>query len=463
MRLNRRASLVAVPLVVLLIAGVLGTQRWREWRAMGALPAGRAGTPNVLLLVLDTVRSFSMSVYGHTQPTTPTLERLASEGVLFNRAFATSGWTLPSHASMFTGRYADELDTGPGKPLPTGIPTLAEAMTSAGYATGGFVANLAYATWEQGLARGFIRYEDYPATPLTLFVSTALGRKLFNAPKVRHFVGYVDDVDRKNAAHVQRDFLRWLGTIGDRPFFAFINYFDAHHPYLPPAPYDTLFGPQLPRRYRPYPPRFQSFDAEEIGRLSNAYHGAIAYIDDQIDQLLDALEERGTLDNTLIIVTSDHGEHLGDHDLLSHGNSFYRQLLQVPLILWYPALLPSDSIIATSVSLRDLPATVLDVTGIPNGDRFPGVSLVPVVHDTAARTSPIVSGRTLIRVEGAQSLISDGMHYIRYADETEELYDLERDSLETQSLVSTSAGAALLPTLRARLDSLNAAVPPVSP
>lgn len=429
---------------------------------MRSLPAGRAGTPNVLLLVLDTVRSFSLGVYGHTQPTTPSLERLADEGVLFARAFATSGWTLPSHASMFTGRYADELATGPGRPVPRGIPTLAEAMAQSGYATGGFVANLAYTTWEQGLGRGFIRYEDYPATPLTVFVSTALGRKLFSAPKVRHFVGYVDEVDRKNAARVQRDFLRWLDGIGNRPFFAFINYFDAHHPYLPPAPYDTLFGPQLPRRYRPFPLRFGSFDADEIALLSNTYHGGIAYIDDQIGRLIEALRERDRLDNTLIIVTSDHGEHLGDHDLLSHGNSFYRQLLQVPLILWYPPLLPADSIVTTPVSLRDLPATVLDATGISNGGRFPGLSLLPVVRDTAAPTSPIFSGRTLIRVEGAQSLISEGLHYIRFADGSEELYDLEDDSLEIRSLVSSATGTAALPSLRARLDSLNAAVPPDS-
>ena len=462
-RLNRRATLVTVPLLLLIVAGALGTDRWREWRAMRDLPAGRQGTPNVLLLVLDTVRSFSLSVYGHSQPTTPTLERLARESVRFDRAFATSGWTLPSHTSLFTGRYADEVETGMGKPMPDGIPTLAEAMAQAGYATGGFTANLAYTTWEHGVARGFIRYEDYPVTPLTIFNSTALGRKLLNAPKVRHLIGYVDEVDRKRAERVQGDFLSWLGEIGDRPFFAFVNFYDAHHPYLPPPPYDTLFGPTLAKRYRPFPPRFRAFDREEIAQISNAYHGGIAYIDAQINGMLEALRQRGQLDNTLIIVTSDHGEHLGDHELLSHGNSFYRQLLQVPLIIRYPARLPGDSVIRTPVSLRDVPATILDLSGIPNGGRFPGVSLVSTIGDSSARGSAIFSGRTLIEVEGAQSIIADGLHYIRYKDGSEELFDLEHDSLELASLASSPRGEAALPRFRALLDSLNAAHPVIKP
>lgn len=460
-RFSRRAALIMVPLTLIPIAIILGTHRWREWSAMRALPAARDDAPNVLLLVLDTVRSFSLSAYGYAEATTPTLERLAREGVQFDRAFATSGWTLPSHSSMFTGRYADELRTGPGQPLPGGVPTLAEAMAAAGYATGGFVANLKYTTWEHGVARGFIHYEDHPATPLTLLTATSLGRKVFAAQKVRHLVGYVDDVDRKNAARIQDDFLSWLDGIGERPFFAFLNYFDAHHPYLPPEPFDTRFGPSLPPRYRPYPPQFREFDAEEIERASNGYHGAIAYLDAQLERLIDELRRRGQLDNTLIIITSDHGEHLGDHKLMSHGNSFYRQLLQVPLILRYPALLPGNRTVTVPVSLRDLPATVLDGARVPAGTSLPGVSLLALVRDSTAPRSPIVSGRALVEETDGQSLISAGMHYIRKVDGSEELYDLEQDSLEVHSLVSTAAGAAVLPALRARLDSVNAIAPPV--
>ena len=457
---NRRAAWITVPIMSLAIAVVLGTDRWREWSAMRALPDARAGAPNVLLLVLDTVRSFSLSVYGYADATTPTLEQLARESVRFDRAFATSGWTLPSHGSLFTGRYADELRTGPGRPLPPGPTTLAEALSAAGYATGGFVANLKYTTWEHGVARGFAHYEDHPATPLTLLTSTALGRKVFAARRVRERVGYVDDVDRKSADRVQASFLAWLDRIGDRPFFAFLNYYDAHHPYLPPAPYDTAFGPSLPLRYRPYPPVFRQFDSAEIALAANGYHGAIAYVDDRVGRLIEALRRRGQLDNTLIIITSDHGEHLGDHRLMSHGNSFYRQLLQVPLLMRHPARLPGNGVVRRPVSLRDVAATVLDVAALENDGRIPGASLMAVIGDSSAPVSAIVSGSALVRGTEGQSLISDGVHYIRMADGREELYDLETDSLETRSLVETPEGAALLAGLRSRLDSINTAHPP---
>ena len=184
-------------------------------------------------------------------------------------------------------------------------------------------------------------------------------------------------------------------------------------------------------------------------------------MDEQIGLLLNDLRERGQLDNTLLIVTSDHGEHLGDHDLMSHGNSFYRQLLQVPLIVRYPPRLPGDRSVRIPVSLRDVPATVLDVVGVPNRGRFPGVSILPLVGDSTATASPVVSGSSLVRGTEAQSLIDAALHYIRNADGTEELFDLEHDSLEERSLASTPAGEAVLPALRARLDSINASAAPV--
>jgi arylsulfatase A-like enzyme len=134
-------------------------------------------------------------------------------------------------------------------------------------------------------------------------------------------------------------------------------------------------------------------------------------------------------------------------------------LLQVPLVVRYPAELRGGTRVATPVSLRDLPVTALDLAGVPNANGIPGIPLAPLVGDSSAPHSPVVSGRTLIGVAGAQSLISDGMHYIRMADGSEELYDLEADSLEVHSIVATPQGEAALPALRSRLDSVNAAVP----
>lgn len=459
-RLNRRGVLVTVPLMMFVVTGVLGLDRWQEWRALRDLPAGRAAMPNVLLLVLDTVRSFNLSAYGYSRRTSPQLARLTRESVRFDRAFSTSGWTLPSHASMFTGRYADALATGPRQPMPDDVPTLAGAMAQAGYATGGFVGNLSFAGWEYGLSRGFMHYEDYPVTPITFFTSTALGRTVFAEPRVRYLIGYMDKPDRKRAARVRHELFDWLDDIGERPFFAFVNFFDAHHPYLPPAPFNGMFTPPPTPRYRAEPLEFGDLGPEELVRTQGAYDGSIAYMDQEVARLVAELAARGLLDRTLLIITSDHGEHWGDHERLAHGNSFYRQLLQVPLLIRHPGMLPGGTRIRRAVTLRDLPATILDVADVPNGGRFPGWSLAALVADESATLSPIVSGRALHGLLNAQSLISEGMHYIRTAS-GEELYDLEQDSLEVNSLVGTERGDAILPRLRARLDSINAAVPPV--
>src|SRR5690606_9440433 len=129
--------------------------RATEWRAMAALPDGRDDAPNVLLLILDTVRSFNTSTYGYTRATTPVLSAVAADATLFERAFVPASWTLPSHATMFTARWPNELSASLRVPLDDEYPTLAEAMTDAGFATGTFAANHSFVNWEFGLERGF--------------------------------------------------------------------------------------------------------------------------------------------------------------------------------------------------------------------------------------------------------------------------------------------------------------------
>lgn len=449
----RAARISAAAGMVAALTGLV-LPRLTEWRALHALPDAPDRAPNVLLLVLDTVRSFSMSVYGYDLPTTPELDRLARTSVRFDRAFVTAPWTLPSHATMFTGRYAEEVNTGPQNPLGPEFPTLAEALAGAGYATGGFVANTAFATWEHGLARGFLRYRDYPATPLTLIASTALGRTVLDRGIVRRLTNWYDRPDRKPAPVVQGEFLEWLDEIGDRPFFAFINYFDAHHPLLPPAPYDSMFGPPPPARFHAHPLRMYRLKPGELELTEHSYDGAIAYVDAQVKQLLDALERRGVLDETMVIITSDHGEHWGDHGRVSHGNSLYRELLQVPLLIRYPPAFAGGTTVRQSVSLRDLPATVLDVTGVENGGRFPGRSL----RDPSS-ASPVLAGEASLGMAGAAALITDSLHYIVHADGREELYDLEADSLGEHDLSSDPANRALLRALRDSVQVLRGGTP----
>jgi arylsulfatase A-like enzyme len=329
-------------------------------------------------------------------------------------------------------------------------------------ATGGFAANHSYLTWEHGLARGFTRFEGYPANLAMFFTSTAIGRMLMEYNTFRKPLGYFDSPKRKTARMVNDQFLDWVDGLDDeRPFFAFLNYFDAHHPYLAPEPYLSKFGPNGAIRWRGRELEFDELSRAEIERKENQYDGGIAYVDAEIERLLASLRSRQELDNTILVITSDHGEHWGEHERLSHGNSMYRQLLQVPLLIVEPKAESPGTRVRSSVSLRDLPATILEVAGVPNEARFPGASLVPFLRgDTVSRRSPVFSEDAAFGMRGARSLIDDDLHYVRQVDRSEQLYDLETDSLEVTDLAKDPAYAAALDRLRAQMDAIVGVSPP---
>ncbi|HSE46889.1 MAG TPA: sulfatase, partial [Gemmatimonadales bacterium] len=361
--------------VLLLVAGgtVRGLKLWNEHRAARLRPAPVAGAPNILLIVLDTVRSLSMSLYGYERATTPELERWAPDAVRFTRALSTAPWTLPAHGTMFTGRFPHEMSAGWRTPLDGRFPTLAEALESHGYRSAGFVANTMYCSYETGIQRGFAHYEDYPVTPGRILFSSTLGKLI----GVSSFFRY--RVVRKRAAEVNREFLSWLDQ--DRepgPFFAFLNYYDAHGPYQPPVPFDQKFGDASRRKEleqmredapaRQWPP-------DVIRAAKDAYDGSIAYMDAELGTLFRELDRRGLTQNTLIIVTSDHGEEFGEHGVFWHGNSLYRPSVQIPLVVRLPGAPPAIRVVDDPVSLRDLAATIMSVAlpGVPHP--FPGASL----------------------------------------------------------------------------------------
>jgi arylsulfatase A-like enzyme len=456
-RLVARAR-TGVPLLAagLLIvgAGFGPVMRWREARALRALAAAPEGAPNILLLVLDTVRALNLSLYGYSRSTTPNLDSLARRGVVFDAAYSTASWTLPSHASLFTGREAHELSTDVLVPLDATEPTLAERLAAAGYATGGFVANQRYANAEWGLARGFARYEVYPPRTAELPLNTSLGRRLATFGPLRRLLRFDDIVNRKRADRVNDEVLAWLDAAqhGGRPFFAFLNYFDAHEPYLPPEPYATRFAPARPS-FSPYnsyharetelAPRYRrAMDSAERVRQRDAYDGALQYLDDRIAELLRDLEGRGLLANTIVIITSDHGEHLGEHDRFLHGFDLLVPVLQVPLILIYPRELPSGTRVSGPASLRDLPATIADLTGLENRLGVPGTSLRPLWSnpDSGVAGRPaLASFKTGCRGEPRFAVIVARHHYIQDGACGEHLYDGASDPLAARDLLAASA------------------------
>lgn len=431
--LGRRVAVAVATLTLVLTAGVLTTAGVREAWIRARLADAAADSPNILLIILDTVRAASLSLYGYDRPTTPNLERFAREGVVYELAIAPTSWTLPAHASIFTGRDPDQLSADWWIPLDDTYPTLAEVLSDAGYATAAFSANLAYANRESGLARGFARFDDYTRTVGEALRTSVMLKR--NARRVRLGSLVNDDWNgRRKADHVSRSFLRWLDDVPeDRPFFAFLNYMDGHDPYHAPPPYDTLYAPRSP--FLPLNWGREPSDSV-IRSWTDWYDRSITYLDAELARLFDELRARGELDNTIVVVTADHGEHLGEYGYMRHGNTLYMPVLHVPLILRYPAAVPQNVRIAAPIPTRDLAATVAELAGVPH-DRLGGRSLAWTWNDQGREPDAIYTEvREAIRVparypnaaQDLQSIIASGFQYIRGTEEGEELFSLTPDT-----------------------------------
>jgi len=440
----------------------LGLPKWRERasnRATAAVPVPTSPSPpaNVLLIILDTVRAASMSLYGAADSTTPRLQAWGRDATVFDDAYAAAPWTLPSHASLFTGRYPGELTSDWKTSLDRSDSTLAELFRGRGYTTAAFMANMHYTAWDSGLDRGFSTYEDYRLSWWQLVRSSAWTQtRIFDQLRGAKSLGDVlsafvhpdlsidikHTFDRKHAGEVTRQFLDWQAGIGPRPFFAVLNYFDAHQPY---------YAPQ----------RFHYFPKGESG--TSRYSAAIAYLDASVDSILVELQRRNALDNTVVIVTSDHGELFGEHGLTGHAHDLYRNVLHVPLLLRFPPAVPSAQRVTRTVSLRDLPATILDLVALP-GATVPGHSLRAAWTESTASLSPALAevsqapnvDTTYPTAKGPmKALLDDSVHYIRNGDGVEELYRFREDLPEATNLAASSKVVAT--PWRARVDSILAA------
>ena len=470
-RIIERSFWLLVAITVLPTVVVLGFQAAKERSSLHALPVPQPKAPNVLLIVLDTVGTRNLSVYGYERDTTPNLKRLAANGAVFDRALATAPWTLPSHASMFTGRYDYELSTDWKVPLDARYPTVAEQFAKNGYLTAGFIANTLYCSYEFGLDRGFIHYEDYPVSVGQFISSLTVLRTMATRPSLRRLVKNDEDLNRQPAEEINQKFLRWLGQHKNRPFFVFLNYYDTHDPYFPPPPFDRKFG--AGRRNPKWSPLLRSdWDDNHRRKISDAefqeeidaYDGAVAYLDDQLGQLFDSLRREGVLENTIILVTGDHGEEFGEHGLYSHGNSLYLPSVHVPLLVVWPGRVPAGRRVREPVTLRELPATMAAMSKLPFS--FPGRSLSRFWSegDDGNSQSPLLSevrhvtGRPAwlpVSKGDMRSLVAAGFRYIRNGDGTEELYNFNDDLLEKTNVANQPEGLAVLESLRKQLDSLS--------
>ncbi len=438
----RRLLLVTVGLCLTLGLVAVSVVTRDRWLRSGRSPEGAAQPvgPNVLVIILDTVRAASLSLYGYDRPTSPRLAALARDGVTFDSAYSTAPWTLPAHGSMFTGLYHQDITADWLTPLDEAPRTLAEAFAASGYATAGFVGNLTYTSRESGLARGFGTYRDYKRSPDQLFnASTLYGITrdwLLRTRRARRAN------DRKDGPRVTAEFLEWLDREAPPSFFVFLNYFDAH----------------LPRAY------VQSGSVWDSGRRQvDAYDAAIARTDGYLGDLLDSLQARGALANTLVIVTSDHGTLVGEHGLSGHGNALYHPLLHVPLVVRGPGV-PAGGRVTTAVSLRDLAETVRDAAGLTGQPPFPGASLAPTwgarpMSSPSPLLAQVSKGINTpldepVTLGTMTSIISDGDQYILDGRGKEELFNLPTDPDEARNLAGEPARQSTLDALRDRMRAL---------
>jgi hypothetical protein len=484
----------ATPVVVAGMAIATGVGLWTlpgplERRRLDRLPDAGEGLPNVLLIILDTVRAESLSLYGYARPTTPKLEQWASRGVVFENAISSSSWTLPSHASLFTGRFHHEVSADRLTPLDDTYPTLAEILSEHGYATAAFAANFTYVSEGTGLARGFARFEDFPVTWGRFFISSWLCREI--AGRLLSLNQRPWRTGPKTAEHNTDDFLTWSEERGgDRPFFAFLNYLDAHAPYVSPQRFRERFPSDQGAVLR----IVEGITETDLVGTVAAYDAAIAYLDEQVDRLLRAMEERGTLDDTWVIVSSDHGELFGEHGLQGHGNALYLPVVRIPMLVIPPGGLARTVSVPDWVGLTDLAATILDVS-IDEQDRLPGRSLArfwetsganPTIAgvgpgvpagseaDDASRSMTVTDvdiGSSVVLTEVNQntanptaweptaqgslkSVLSGRYQYIRSTTGVEELYDAVVDPDQLRDLSDTEAGRLPLSLLSRSLDSI---------
>jgi arylsulfatase A-like enzyme len=471
MRLGPAILTAVVALVVLGTA--LYPPSTRSLRNLDAKPAaGSAKRPNVLLVVLDTVRADHLSVYGYGRDTTPFLREFARHATLYRRAWSTGDFTLTSHASLFTGLYglthgahmadpAQNPDGDFGSPLADSQVTLAEVLSGAGYATAALVANYGYLSEAFQLNQGFHYHEVHTAFwgPHTSFflrqpLRTHLARWLAPEDRIREFSA-AGDINRRAL-----EILKRLARSG-RPFFLFLNYMDAHQPNIPPEPFNRIFanGQKSP-----------DWDVEEVLALRRSltpgeqayliarYDASIAYLDSCLRGLVDALRRMGQYDNTLIVLTSDHGEAFGRRNHVFHGMSVYDNQTRIPLLIKYPGQRHS-AIVEQPVSLVDVFPTVLDAVGLPLPAPVDGLSLLrPDIAAPRTLLAESYPSAFLLQVHPRfrrveRALIRWPYKLIVDTRGKRELYHLESDPDETRNLYARqpAIAASLLAELERRV------------
>ncbi|MEF8851293.1 MAG: sulfatase-like hydrolase/transferase [Haloarculaceae archaeon] len=418
------------------------------------------GPSNVLFVVMDTVRKRNLSVYGYDRPTTPALEAFAEEAAVFEEAVAPAPWTLPVHASLFTGLYPSQHGATQENPYLEGATTLAESLSAAGYATACYSSN-AWITPYTNLTDGFDDQDNFFQVMPGDFLSGPLARawKAMNDdPRLRKLADGLVELgntaheyfakgeggDSKTPAIVDRvqDFVD-DAEADDREWFAFVNLMDAHLPYHPPAEFAEEFAPGVDstavcQNSKEFNSGARDIDDEEWTDIVGLYDAEVAYIDHHLGRLFDWLRETDRWDETMVVVCADHGELHGEHDLYGHEFCVYDPLVNVPLLVKAPGLKPGRDE-TTQVELQDLYHTVLDYAGAEGTDAS--------TADAAAE--PLDPARSLLSADYREFATTSGPDRTRFSAHADgdlddvAFVDYHRPVVELRQLESKASDAGI--------------------
>lgn len=429
--------------------------------------------PNIILISIDTLRADFLSCYGYNKETTPNIDQLAAEGTIYLNNFSTGVWTPPGHASMLTGLYVQEHGVYGDNRLADNIPTIATLLKENSYQTSGFVNNS-----QVGELVGFEKGHD-------IFVEVWKGIK----PKsfVERFMkGVKRRMEDKlgfndmGAKRTNELFSRWIENEIDRnkPFYTFLHYIEPHNPLNPPAPYKNRYLSEKSFKkinknkiekvaHNPLICFVENINLneEEKEYLKTLYAEEIAYVDSKVGEIVETLKSKDLYNNTMIIITSDHGEHFGEHNLWSHAGSLYNEVLHIPLVIKYPIGVDYVGEVQGFTQLVDIFPTVIDVSCII-GDEMKNHSGMNLVHNEEKGNkfhdyvfaewegrvpffikSKIENSKTVTNISRLTNkmwmTLNKEYKYISISNGMEELYDIKNDRSESNNIIDEDKETAL--------------------
>jgi len=440
---KRPAALATVATGFALMAlgglGGVGNATAREESAPPAAAASPVAGYNVILISIDSLRADHLGAYGYARDTSPTIDSMADDGVLFRHSISTSSWTLPAHMSLLTARsMLGHGVVSDDRSLPASVPTVAEVFQKGGYETHAIVS-APYVHSRYGFARGFDDYDD----KTIYFETNEDSYRSVTAPRL------IEAADS------------YLSRSREKPFFLFLHFWDVHYDYAPGPPYDKMFDPDYTGTVDGNNFYFDAairdgMNSRDLEHLLALYDGEIRLVDDHLAKLRARLASLGIADRTIFVVVSDHGDEFFEHGNKGHHRTLYEEVLHTPFVLYVPGRRPSSGVVTQEASLVDVGPTLLSLAGLPRldgaeGRDYSGLYTGAPLPEAGAVTAELYRTGTrnvqVAQIDARRKII----HH--FQQRSLEVYDLAADAGEQQSLAPRGPlGEPLASRLRDWLD-----------